>query len=41
MKSATAPQCLVDQRPKWDNQIVSRKSRIIRPNKRKRRRKFL
>lgn len=31
---------MVDQRPKWDNQVVSRKHRIIRCDKRKRRRKM-
>lgn len=35
------PQCLADQRPKWDNQVISRKNQIIRPDKRKKKRKFL
>lgn len=31
---------MVDQRPKWDNQVVSRKQHIIRRDKRKQRRKM-
>lgn len=34
-------QFMVDQRPKWDNQIVSRRTGVIRCNKRKKKRKFL
>lgn len=33
-------QHFVDQRPKWENQIVSRKTKIIRSDKRKRKRKY-
>lgn len=35
-----SPQCMVDQRPRYDNQVISRKG-IIRPDKRKRKRKYL
>lgn len=34
-------QHMVDQRPRYDNQVISRKSKIIRPDKRRRKRKFL
>lgn len=40
--SSRAPrQAMVDQRPKWENQVLSRKSKVIRPDKRKRKRKYL
>ena len=35
------PQSFVDQRPKWENQVVSRKTKVIRCDKRKRKRKYL
>lgn len=34
------PQMMVNQSPRYDNQVISRKG-IIRPDKRKRKRKFL
>jgi hypothetical protein len=34
-------QHLVDQRPRWENQVLSRKSNIIRADKRKKKRKYL
>lgn len=40
-RSSKFGQHMVDQTPKWENQILSRKSGIIRPNKRKRKRKYL
>lgn len=40
-KSGGTVQAFVDQRPKWDNQVVGRKSKIIRADKRKKKRKFL
>lgn len=39
-KGCQSPQTKVDQGPKWDNQVVGRKSKIIRANKRKRKRKM-
>lgn len=32
---------MVDQRPKWENQVLNRKSKVIRADKRKKKRKFL
>lgn len=40
MKGGSTPQAFVDQKPKYDNQVISRKSKIIRPDKRKRRKKW-
>lgn len=34
-------QAMVDQRPKWENQVLARKSKIIRADKRRRKRKYL
>lgn len=34
-------QFMVDQRPKWENQVLNRKSKVIRADKRKKKRKFL
>lgn len=34
-------QQMVDQRPKWENQVLNRKSNIIRCDKRKRKRKYI
>lgn len=39
-KSCSFVQAKVDQTPKWDNQVVGRKHKIIRANKRRRRRKM-
>lgn len=39
-KGCSFVQAKVDQGPKWDNQVVGRKSKIIRCNKRKRKRKM-
>jgi hypothetical protein len=30
-----SPQCMVDQRPRYENQVISRKSKIIRRDKRR------
>jgi len=35
-----APQSFVDQRPVYDNQVISRKG-IIRPDKRKKKKRYL
>jgi hypothetical protein len=40
-KGCSFAQAMVDQRPKWDNQVIARKSKIIRADKRKKKRKFL
>ena len=39
-KVGGSPQAFVDQRPKFENQVLSRKSKIIRPDKRKRKKKW-
>ncbi len=39
-KGGSFVQAMVDQKPKWENQVLARKSKIIRRDKRKQKRKF-
>ena len=39
-KTGRTPQAFVDQRPRYENQVLNRKSKIIRADKRKRKKKW-
>lgn len=39
-KTGKAPQAFVNQTPKYENQVLNRKSKILRPDKRRRKKKW-